>query len=46
MVYIQQAVSRDVRVNLGSGQVPVSEQFLDAAKVGSAVQQVGGEAVA
>ena len=45
MINIQQSLLRDVGVNLGCRQISVTEQFLDAAEVGSAVEQVGGEAV-
>ena len=45
MIYIEQPLPRDVGVDLGRGQISVSEQFLDAAEVGTAVQQVGREAV-
>ena len=36
----------DVGVDLGGAQVGVAEEFLDAAEVGSVVEEVGGEAVA
>lgn len=36
---------RDVRVNLGSYKAFMSEQFLDASDIGTAVEQVGGEAM-
>ena len=45
MVYIDDPVPRDVRVHLCSSQIAMPEQFLDAAQVGSAVQQVRRKAV-
>ena len=36
----------DVGVDLGAAEVGVAEAFLDAAEVGSVVEEVGGEAVA
>lgn len=36
----------DVGVDLGGGEVGVAEELLDAAEVGSVVEEVGGEAVA
>ena len=45
MINIQQSLLRDVGVNLSCRQIAMSEQLLHAAEVGSAVQQVGGEAV-
>ena len=36
----------DVGVDLGGAQVGVAKEFLDAAQVGSVVEEVGGEAVA
>src|SRR4051812_18539812 len=35
----------DVGVNLGGGNIPVAEHFLDAAQIAPPVQQVGGEGV-
>ena len=45
MISIQQSLLRDVGVDLSCRQIPMTEQFLNAPEVGSAVQQVGGEAV-
>mgnify|MGYP003334015244 FL=1 len=40
-----QSASADVGVNLGGCETFVSEKFLDAAQVGSAIEQVSGEGV-
>lgn len=40
-----QSASADVGVNLGGCETFVSEKFLDAAQVGSAIEQVCGEGV-
>ena len=45
MINIQQSLLRDVGVNLSCRQIAMTEQFLHAAEIGSAIQQVGGEAV-
>ncbi len=45
MINIQQSLLRDVGVDLGGRQISMAEQFLDAAEIGAAIQQVGGEAV-
>ena len=45
LIYMQQAVPRDVGVDLSGSEVAVSEQFLNAAEIGSPVQQVSGETV-
>lgn len=45
MIDIEDSLSRDMRINLGGCQLAVSQQFLNASKVGSAVEQMGGEAV-
>ena len=45
-VDLAQAVLGDPGVDLGGGQAGVAEQLLDAADVGPAGQQVGGERVA
>ena len=44
-VGLAQAAGADVRVDLRRRQALVAEQFLHAAQVGSAVEQVRGEAV-
>ncbi len=41
-----EAVGVDVGVDLGGGDVGVSEEFLDDAEVGAAGEEVGGEGVA
>lgn len=41
-----EAFGGDVGVDLGGGELGVTEHFLDAAEVGAGVEQVGGEAVA
>jgi len=46
LIYMEQTVPRDVGVDLGRCQIAVSEQFLDAAQVGTAVEQVSGETMA
>ena len=43
VIYIQQAVSRDVEVDLGRREISVPQKFLNAPKVGSSVQQVSGK---
>jgi len=45
LIYMQQAVPRDVGVDLRGCEVAVSEQFLNAPEIGSPVEQVSGEAV-
>lgn len=45
LIYMQQAVPRDVGVDLCGSKVAVSEQFLNAPEIGSPVQQVSGETV-
>ena len=45
MINIEQSLLRDVGVDLGCRQITVAEQLLDAAEIGTAIQQVGGEAV-
>ena len=45
-VDLAEAGGADVGVDLRRYQALVAEQFLDAADVGAAVEQVGGEAVA
>src|SRR5690606_7698029 len=39
------ALTTDMSVTLGGGQVGVTEQLLDGTEVGATVQQVGGEGV-
>ena len=46
LVYLPQALPRDVGVDLGGGDVGVAEHELDGAQVGAAFDQVGGEGVA
>ena len=41
-----ESVLVDVGVDLSGGDVGVAEHFLDNAKVGTVVEEVGGEAVA
>ena len=45
-VGLHEAFGADVGVNLGGGEAGVAEQFLDAAQVGTGVEQVRGEGVA
>ena len=45
MIDIQNPLLRDVGVDLRRGQIAMAEQFLHAAEVGPAIQQMGGEAV-
>ena len=41
-----QALGTDVGVNLGGGDVGVTEHFLDGAEIGAVIHEVGSEAVA
>ena len=43
--YLTQTPLRDVRVNLRGGNVGVAQHDLDAAQIGSAFHQMGGETV-
>ena len=45
LIYMQQALLRDVGVNLCGRKIAVSQQFLNAPQIGSPVQQVSGETV-
>ena len=45
LISIQQSVRCDVQIDLRCRQLTMAEQFLDAPEIGSAVKQVGGEAV-
>lgn len=41
-----QTIDADVRVDLGTGEAFVTEEFLDDPEVGAAVEQVGGKGMA
>ena len=45
LVDLSQSGGADVRIDLRRDQTLVAEQFLDAADLGAAVEQVGGKAV-
>ena len=43
---LAQSVAEDVRVNLGRGDVGMTQHLLDAAQIGAVVEQMAGEGMA
>jgi hypothetical protein len=46
MIDIQESLLRDVGVDLRCREIAVTQQFLDAPQIGTAIEQVGGKAMA
>ena len=45
-VYLLQPFTRNMGIDLGSGNIGMSQHDLDGAKIGPVFQQMGGKAVA